>query len=176
MTPISVTKQVENTINLIPSELSHFDEQAFFNRNGDTWSPAEQVKHLELAVKPLILAFRLPSFVLRLLFGKPNRPGRSYDELLTKYHLKLSEGGKASAPYVPKVLNTAAEKSTVINDCLTRHHKMLKAANSYNDTNLDKYLLPHPLLGKITLREMLFFTDFHIRHHLQSIQQLYGNK
>ena len=30
---------------------------------------------------------------------------------------------------------------------------------------LDHYLLPHPLLGKITLREMLFFSAYHIQHH-----------
>jgi len=26
-------------------------------------------------------------------------------------------------------------------------------------------LLPHPLLGKVTVREMLYFTIHHVQHH-----------
>jgi hypothetical protein len=173
MTHNSVTNQLELTINLIPKRVSHIPDSTFYTRKNDHWSPAEQVKHLELAVKPLILAYRLPSFFLRILFGKPNRASRSYDELLAKYHKKLSEGGKASSPFVPKMLKTDGDKQTVIDACIRKHHAMLHAAAKYADKDLDRYILPHPLLGKITLREMLFFTDFHIKHHLNSIEQLY---
>jgi hypothetical protein len=30
--------------------------------------------------------------------------------------------------------------------------------------------LPHPLLGKLTLREMLYFTAYHADHHRHSIE------
>lgn len=30
---------------------------------------------------------------------------------------------------------------------------------------LDKYILPHPLLGKLTIREMMYFTIYHVEHH-----------
>lgn len=173
MTNNHVTNQLDLTIKQIPVRLESLSEEAFFIRKNDTWSPAEQVKHLELSVKPLILAFRLPGFMLRLLFGKPNRPSRTYEELLAKYHFKLGEGGKATSPYVPKILETGTGRNAVIADSLKRHATMLKAAARYKDKDLDRYILPHPLLGKITLREMLYFTDFHILHHLTSIEKTY---
>ena len=36
---------------------------------------------------------------------------------------------------------------------------------NWKDTQLDQYIVPHPLLGKITLREMGYFTIYHVQHH-----------
>jgi len=38
------------------------------------------------------------------------------------------------------------------------------------DTQLDQYIAPHPLLGKITLRELGYFTIYHTQHHLAIIK------
>ena len=45
-----------------------------------------------------------------------------------------------------------------------------------DEKQLDAYLLPHPLLGKLTLREMLYFTIYHVEHHgrLVAAQQAGG--
>jgi hypothetical protein len=45
-----------------------------------------------------------------------------------------------------------------------------KAAN-YSESDLDTYILPHPLLGKLTLREMLYFTTYHVQHHQELIKK-----
>jgi hypothetical protein len=34
---------------------------------------------------------------------------------------------------------------------------------------LDLLILPHPLLGKLTLREMLYFTLYHVEHHEKQV-------
>jgi len=47
----------------------------------------------------------------------------------------------------------------------------VKKIKNYNEANLDKYIIPHPLLGKLTLREMLFFTIHHNEHHLDLIKK-----
>jgi hypothetical protein len=44
--------------------------------------------------------------------------------------------------------------------------KLIRKVLSYREGKLDHYILPHPLLGKLTLREMLFFTIYHNEHHL----------
>ena len=46
---------------------------------------------------------------------------------------------------------------------------------NWRDTDLDKYFLPHPLLGKLTIREMLFFTLYHDRHHVNNVRKLLDN-
>ncbi len=37
----------------------------------------------------------------------------------------------------------------------------------WSDAQLDRRCLPHPLLGKLSVREMLFFTLYHNLHHVQ---------
>ena len=42
----------------------------------------------------------------------------------------------------------------------------------WKDPQLDQYIAPHPLLGKITLRELGYFTIYHTYHHLETIQKM----
>ena len=51
--------------------------------------------------------------------------------------------------------------------------QLLKKVENWKESDLDKYVLPHPLLGKISLREMLYFTDFHILHHNTLAKTIY---
>jgi hypothetical protein len=44
--------------------------------------------------------------------------------------------------------------------------RLQKAFESWNEEDLDTIRLPHPLLGKITAREMIYFTLYHAKHHV----------
>jgi len=47
--------------------------------------------------------------------------------------------------------------------------ELVLVAEKWNESELDGYLLPHPLIGKLTIREMLFFTMYHnLRHASQA--------
>jgi hypothetical protein len=105
------------------------------------------------------------------MFGKPNRPGRSFEQLVAKYQLKLQAGGRASGPFVPKGLPYSRKKEVL--DTLERTVKKLQLRlERCSEEKLDQYLLPHPLLGKLTLREMMYFTIYHATHHLKNVQAL----
>ena len=41
----------------------------------------------------------------------------------------------------------------------------------WKDAQLDQYIAPHPLLGKITVRELCYFTIYHTQHHLNIIKE-----
>jgi len=56
------------------------------------WSAGQNLDHLIRAIKPLQLAYGLPKIALRIMFGKTNRPSKTYDELVTKYKTKLATG------------------------------------------------------------------------------------
>lgn len=43
--------------------------------------------------------------------------------------------------------------------------RLCASLDSFTEKELDQYVLPHPLLGKLTLREMMFFTIYHVQHH-----------
>ena len=47
--------------------------------------------------------------------------------------------------------------------------KLCGRLSKYTEEEFDQYILPHPLMGKLTLREMLYFTIYHVQHHDRQI-------
>jgi len=134
----------------------------------DKWNALQQTEHLIKSVGPVNMALALPLFVLRLLFGKANRKSKSYDELIAKYHSKLNAGGRAPGRFVP----SGKEKNTEVLEgkLLGLVNSLQKKINALSEDQLDQYILPHPLLGKLTLREMIYFTIYHVQHHHRLVQ------
>lgn len=112
------------------------------------WNALGHLYHLNQSVKPLTWAFSMPKWLMGWYFGKANRPSRSYEALVEKYTSKLQTANPVNKPFGP---------SSKIR------------LNKVED--LDRSVLPHPLLGKLTLREMVNFTIYHNLHHLQIINQ-----
>lgn len=129
------------------------------------WSAGQNLDHLIRAIKPLQLAYGLPKFALRILFGKTNRPSKTYDELVAKYKAKLAAGGRASGPFIPRFIGFE-KKGELIKKYTEQKQNLISKIEKQNEKDLDVYILPHPLLGKVTLREMLYFTIHHNEHHL----------
>lgn len=44
--------------------------------------------------------------------------------------------------------------------------------NKTTENKLDNYLARHPLLGRVTLRELCYFTIYHTEHHLNIIKNI----
>jgi hypothetical protein len=122
------------------------------------------------------LAYRLPKFLVRLVGGKPNRASRSYEELKARYYKKLADGGQASGRFVPKPIEIKYGKEKLLNNWQHATGGFIKAlTRNRTEADLDKYLAKHPLLGRITLRELCYFTIFHTQHHLQAIHKISEN-
>jgi len=149
--------------------IAELNKEEFEATPNGKWSAGQNLEHLIRAIQPLQQAYGLPKFVLRILFGITNRPSRSYEDVVAKYKSKLTAGGRASGPFIPPVI-TFERKDELIKK-YERHKKKLTAKiEKQKEVDLDKYILPHPLLGKVTLREMLFFTIHHNEHHLESLK------
>jgi hypothetical protein len=149
-----------------------FSNSEFFTPVGNGWSPAGNVRHLNKAIRPLPRALRLPRFALRMLFGKPRKPSRTYAALRDAYlaTLKRGAGAGAFAPEPSEALGkTVADREQLMAVRAELSHKLWAAIGGWRDEDLDRCLLPHPLLGKLTVREMLFFTLYHNYHHVQSV-------
>lgn len=137
---------------------------------GEKWNSSQQVAHLLLSVKPVKQALRLPKWILRWKFGQANRPSRSYDQLVTRYQERLGPGKKAPERFAPQPSSQAERAQKLL--ALQKKIKLLaKALNGYSEKQLDEMILPHPLLGKLTLREMIYFTIYHAEHHLLIAQK-----
>jgi hypothetical protein len=48
--------------------------------------------------------------------------------------------------------------------------ELARRIGTWSETDLDRYRLPHPLLGRLTVREMLFFTVQHLAHHASKVE------
>ena len=144
-------------------------DPVFFQQPMEKWSIAQNIDHLIRATRTARLAYWLPKFLVRMIGGKANRNSRSYDELVAKYKLKLEQGGRASGRYIPKL--QIEKKFELMKKWQKTNEKYLESVElNWKDQQLDQYIAPHPLLGKITLRELCYFTIYHTEHHLNAIR------
>ena len=86
---------------------------------------------------------------------------------MTRYQGKLAAGGRASKPFVPGVPRNLKRVYTRLEHTVDRLNRRI---DRFSESELDTLILPHPLLGKLTLREMLYFTAYHADHHRRSIE------
>ena len=102
MTKDEIITATEKNFSAFTHYCNNITEAAFFYRPGAKWSVAENVQHLIIATNTATLAYSLPAIIVRWVAGKPNRPSKSYDELVAKYKNKLAAGGAASGRFIPK--------------------------------------------------------------------------
>jgi len=149
---------------------SSLTDEEFSARYNEKWTAGQQLDHIYRSVKPLREALLLPKFMLKLVFGKANRPSRTYEAVVEKYSIKLESGGKASSKYTPNSIGID-QKEGLSKSLLKNIKKLSTKINAYTEQELDLIILPHPLLGKLTLREMLYFTIYHVEHHTEIIKR-----
>jgi hypothetical protein len=161
-----LTDTLNKEVQLAASYFLSLPQEIFFARSiPEKWSPAENVQHLILSVRPLVLAFSLPMFLVRIFFGRPNRHELSYHAVVERYKAKLEAGGKASAPFIPKKQTVPNTQQELIGAFVDTYEKFQKKVSAIPTDKLNQYVLPHPILGKLTFREMIFFTIYHVSHH-----------
>jgi hypothetical protein len=133
------------------------------------WSAVQQLDHIVRSISPVNMAMGLPKFILKWKFGIANRPSKAYEGLTEKYIRKLQQGGKASGRFIPSTA-IPGQKEKLVAQLNTLVKKLSAKTKMHSEEALDKYILPHPLLGKLTLREMLYFTAYHVQHHGELVQ------
>jgi hypothetical protein len=132
------------------------------------WTAGQQLDHIIKSVAPVNLALAIPAFVLKMSFGKANRPSRTYDQLVEKYKGKLSAGGRAPGRFVPASISVS-QRAPLISKLEKLVGSLSARIEGFSEQQLDLLLLPHPLLGKLTLREMIYFTIYHAGHHEKQV-------
>jgi len=145
-------------------------DDEFLYKYQEKWTAGQQLEHIYLAVRPVVLAFKLPKFLIGTIFGQAKHSGRTYDELVKKYQYVLQNGGKSSRPFVPKNVK-ATQKEKLIKALTDKVTALCSGVETCSEQELDTLVLPHPLLGKLTMREMLYFTIYHVGHHHQAVKR-----
>jgi hypothetical protein len=142
----------------------------FFTRINDKWSIAENMIHLEKVAKRIAGALSMPREQLAN-FGISTRPSRDFNEIIAEYRTALQ--GVVVVPKAFQGIQTAEDTRASILETYTKAHAFLETKmGDFTEDELDKYQMPHPLLGLLTLREMLSFVAFHIGHHQKAVDRI----
>ena len=145
-----------------------FSTAEFFAPMGSHWSAAEHLRHLTRSMTPLLPVLRMPRVALRLAFGAATAPSRSYGQVEAMYERALAGGGTAGrfAPSPERPDGDTARRDAIMDAHSETLRGLTQAMDRWSEAQLDSHRLPHPLLGKLTVREMMLFTLLHNQHHV----------
>ena len=160
---------LEEKYTAFTSFVLHLDKNNYDHSPDGKWTSGQHLEHLILAVKALNQAMKIPKIFFPMIWGRMKREGRDYDMLVKRYQEKLQPVADRPNPFPGEVFPFEQREERVGTyrrewDKLQLHLKRL------SDRQLDSLVLPHPLLGKLSLREMMCFMIYHNEHHLQILQ------
>ncbi|MEO1434181.1 MAG: DinB family protein [Bacteroidota bacterium] len=138
-------------------------ESAFeFHREGK-WTPGQELEHILTSIRPLVNVLPNKEFIASK-FGKGDGQSGNYDSVVSRYQAKLAEGGAAFGQYLPEPVTWDRKAMMLgeLNECTEQLKQILQ---DYSEAELDGLRLPHPLVGLFTIREMIYFTSYHVGHH-----------
>lgn len=138
------------------------------------WTTGQHVLHLLQSIKPLNSALSMPKFVLRYKFGKANREVRDYQTVVNRYQERLKNAkGRTFGPSKNMTIPALTEKQYLIDRLQVESKKLQYKTRKISDKNLDTLILPHPLMGKMPIREIIMWTAHHIEHHTNTLKEKY---
>jgi len=164
LTKEEIIRKLKDNHDRLADTVGGLSETEFLTAPAGKWTAGQQLEHIYKSVKPVTMALGLPKVAMRVLIGISNRPSRDYDGLVAKYHEALARGGKAPSTFVPWTV-AYKDKDMLVRKLKTNITKLVSSLDRYAEHDLDTYLLPHPLIGRLTLREMLYFAIYHAEHH-----------
>lgn len=151
-----------------------FDTPVFLAPIGDAWSPGDNVRHLTKAMRAVTSGLEQPRLLLRLMFGRSSHGSRDAERLRRDYLQALARGGQAGR-FAPRRRASAydidVERQRIMSAHALAVHRLCGALRRWPERELDRLRLPHPLLGKLTVREMLLFTLYHNEHHVNVVKR-----
>ncbi|MDA7502027.1 DinB family protein [Chitinophagales bacterium] len=139
------------------------------------WCTAEHLDHLGKGMAPVNKALSIPKLLLRFRFGRAKHKSRNFEELFV--HYKKAQTGVVvpkGSPFGPSN-DLSFSKEDTQKRLQQLASGLAKQLDGWSESQLDKYQVPHPLIGKLTIREILFFTIFHNEIHREIIQRDYGS-
>lgn len=153
----------------------NLDEDTFFLKPKEGWSPLENINHLQSSTSPVTIFLRKEFRIMLFLFGRGSSR-KSTEEIIEIYKSRLSTGSGAGifTPFGILHFSIPGKKQFEINQLESSIESIIQSLPSWKEEELDDTCIPHPILGIIPMREMLYFTLYHIYHHSSKIQERLG--
>ncbi len=147
------------------------DDVLFTAKSTGEWSPSEHLAHLYSRVEILNKKLHQPKFLYNLSFERSkDHVGRTEEEIKAKYAAKVELLGGITSPMAPQGPGLAEKPSKLV-AWMSQHNKLMKKCKALKAEELDQLLVKESPIGKISLREMLFFHIHDIYMHLNSLKE-----
>lgn len=150
--------------------VASLSDDAYTFATPEKWSAELQLKHLILSVKPLVHVYGLETSVIKEKFGVTSEQPRSYENIKALYFQQLKKGGKAPDRFAPD--HQPIPKAELLQELQNLVQQLSTLIEKFSEAALDTLCVPHPLLGNLSFREMLYNADYHAEHHQQLIVQM----
>lgn len=171
---------------LVPLLNKSFDgvQQWYANQNDlnfvyrpspEKWTAGQHALHLLKSAAALEKVLRINKWFLWYKFGKNNRQERDYIGLQKRYKQKLEKASPsflANNDFSPDEV-TVEDKEIILNKLEQKRERIIKNMSRWNESQLSTFVAPHPALGKMTIRELIYFIAFHNDHHVDVLNNGY---
>lgn len=138
------------------------------------WTSGQHALHLLKSIKPLNDVLSMPRFLFKYTLGTTNAEIRDYETIVRSYLIRLEEF-KSNPPKNSKKLKvpTIHDKRYILTRLQVESKKLQYKIRRISDRNLNTLVLPHPIMGKMPIREILMWTAYHAEHHAKQLQENY---
>lgn len=150
--------------------ITQLSEEDYLYKYADKWNAAQQLGHIVVCVEPLLYVYGKDATWITERFGTTEPRNRSYDTMHDLYIGLLTQGGKAPERFLPPA-EIESSRTEQCQKLMTMITTLCQQINAFEEIQLDTLLIPHPLLGNISLREMLYNVIYHVTHHQKAAEE-----
>ncbi len=167
--------EIKDQLLKVHAEFANFiaaqSEPNFSFATDGKWNAGQQLGHIVLSVAALNHAINNPKYLQPLAEMLPQRPPMDFGALVALYN-QLVTGAQAPPRFIPDSIQFE-QKEKLVQEMTNAIEELCNHMDDYSESDLDKLTLPHPRLGRLSIREMLFFTIHHAAHHYLRTQQTF---
>ena len=133
------------------------------------WSVAQNVEHINIALSRVNTYLTLPKSTIKSNFGLSERTSTSNETVIKLFKNALENGAKTMDSFLPE-LNLDKNIKELVSQGKDLLAALISNLQNWSEEELEIYNCPHPVLGKFTVREILYFTIYHVQHHYETIK------
>jgi hypothetical protein len=166
-TKLEILAALESNARSIVGLISSLSDRLAFDGDADHWSPAHHLVHLTKSSASVAKALRSGTLPLH-----PTARSRTYAEVRDAATTALAQTAKDRLLEMGRtvVIAPGTALADVTEGFESASAALRTAASTWSEEALDRHAIVHPLMGELTVREMLLFFVVHERHHLKIVR------
>jgi DinB superfamily len=169
MTQAELVQALEARHQEVAAYFPNLPEATLLADTSPKWNPAQHLIHLTRANSRIAQGFQARDAL------PDNGSGHSkpYELVRESYLAALDQAPKALLEKngAAVQVETNSSHTQILEAYQQATSGLRQAMQTWTETDLDAKAMPHPLLGLLSVREMLEFALYHDQHHLEGVRK-----